>query len=233
MTDYGLRDFVFVGTIATWLPRVPGVSGYSVEHMEQLEIKFLCGTHHYVVTSKMVNPRSRAWVFTCNNYTAEDEMKLQLWDVQYIVYGREIAPTTGTPHLQGYFYSKNQIFLNTLIKKFPGYHFDVARGTPEQNRAYCIKEGDFFEFGVAPVSAAEARKRGGEKTAEKWKNARENAMKGAFNAIDDEIFVKHYSSLKSIERDNLKPPTDLDDVTGYWFYGKAGKDRIQKTGKKC
>lgn len=42
-------------------------------------------------------------VFTLNNYGADDEERIQgateLY--QYCVYGREVAPGTGTRHLQG------------------------------------------------------------------------------------------------------------------------------------
>ena len=38
-----------------------------------------------------IQARSRAWVFTVNNYTPEYETLLQHLDCQYIVYGREIG----------------------------------------------------------------------------------------------------------------------------------------------
>ncbi len=40
------------------------------------------------------------WVFTLNNYSLEDIKKIQELECSY-VFQEEIAPTTGTPHLQG------------------------------------------------------------------------------------------------------------------------------------
>lgn len=41
--------------------------------------------------------------FTLNNYSEEDERRIQEGTefYRYAVYGRELAPTTGTRHLQG------------------------------------------------------------------------------------------------------------------------------------
>ena len=36
------------------------------------------------------------------------------------------------------------------VKCMEGAHWEVARGTPEENRTYCSKEGDWFEFGELP-----------------------------------------------------------------------------------
>jgi len=46
----------------------------------------------------------RNWVFTLNNYTDEDIARLAspYEQVKFIAYGKEIAPTTNTPHSQGY-----------------------------------------------------------------------------------------------------------------------------------
>lgn len=53
-----------------------------------------------------VGGQRKQYVFTYNNYTPEGEAALKAWlgkNTKYAVYGHEVAPTTGTPHLQGYF----------------------------------------------------------------------------------------------------------------------------------
>jgi len=45
---------------------------------------------------------SRHYCFTLNNPTPEERNALASLECVYIVYGNEIAPTTGTPHLQGF-----------------------------------------------------------------------------------------------------------------------------------
>lgn len=95
--------------------------------------------------------RTTSYVFTHNNYSAatlehygsiaSDESCV------YLVYGKEVAPTTGTPHLQGYVQFSVRKRINVVRRLFPGAHLELARGTPEQCRNYCIKDGDFTEFG--------------------------------------------------------------------------------------
>jgi len=48
--------------------------------------------------------KARNWVFTLNNYQDKDMARLAspYEQVKYIAYGKEIAPTTLAPHLQGY-----------------------------------------------------------------------------------------------------------------------------------
>lgn len=51
----------------------------------------------------MSNIRLKRICFTLNNYGPEDENRIQSNGelYRYAIYGREVAPTTGTKHLQG------------------------------------------------------------------------------------------------------------------------------------
>jgi len=93
--------------------------------------------------------RARRWVFTLNNYTPEDELRIQMADVPYIIYGREIAPETGTPHLQGYLELCDRGSTLSAVKKKIGQrcHLEQARGSAEENIAYCSKENNVFQWG--------------------------------------------------------------------------------------
>ena len=99
---------------------------------------------------------NRYWTFTLNNYTEEDEAKLlQLGNtetVRYLVYGREIARTTLTPHLQGFVIFKSNKRLNGVKQFFDNgrIHLDAryANSTNQQAADYCKKEGDFVEIGT-------------------------------------------------------------------------------------
>jgi len=99
--------------------------------------------------------RAKRWVFTLNNWT-QDELQ-SILDVgresaSYLVVGREHAPTTGTPHLQCYIEWNAAIRWTTCKNRLPGRisNLDVAKGTAQQNRTYCSKEGDFEEVGTCP-----------------------------------------------------------------------------------
>lgn len=82
------------------------------------------------------------------------ETSVAVWNknVRYMICGFEIAPQTGTPHLQMYM----EVFLKRSLsgmKLFvtdlglPQAHLEMSNGTAQQNIDYCSKEGDFVTFG--------------------------------------------------------------------------------------
>lgn len=91
--------------------------------------------------------RSKNWVFTLNNYCLADEERLQALGgdehVNYIIYGREVAPTTGMPHLQGFIQFKSRkewLFVQSTLPF--GCFFERARGNAWQAAEYCRKEDE-------------------------------------------------------------------------------------------
>ncbi|AXH73216.1 MAG: putative viral replication protein [Demetevirus haddotis] len=101
--------------------------------------------------------RHHNWCFTLNNWCADDVARLEnLVESQvarYLVFGYETAPSTGTPHLQGYVSFVDQLRI-TQVKAHVGerVHLEAARGTPQANKEYCTKSGVFFERGTMPVA---------------------------------------------------------------------------------
>lgn len=99
---------------------------------------------------------ARKWVFTLNNYTEEEvehikslSTDLSAKNIRYLCFGKEIAPSTGTPHLQGYIEFINPV-RPPRVSAVLGRRCrnKKANGTAEQNRVYCSKEeGEFFEAG--------------------------------------------------------------------------------------
>lgn len=96
--------------------------------------------------------RARAWLFTANNPKdhgwERDTLRkalTELKSIQYWCICDEIAPTTGTPHVQGYLKLENAIRFSTLSKKLPKINFLMAEGTSRQNRDYVKKEGKYSE----------------------------------------------------------------------------------------
>lgn len=102
--------------------------------------------------------QSKRWCFTLNNPTQDErtafaEIANGGDPIVYAVYGNEVAPTTGTPHLQGFVLFRTNQRLAGLRRRFGNrYHWIVARGSNEQASEYCKKEGDFVEFGELPPS---------------------------------------------------------------------------------
>lgn len=100
----------------------------------------------------MARSKCVRWCFTANNPDAGIRERLLILDCLYIVYGEEVAPSTGTPHLQGFFILHNARTLSSLSTELPGVHLERARGTSKQAADYCKKGGVFVERGVLPDS---------------------------------------------------------------------------------
>lgn len=112
----------------------------------------------------------RSFVFTANNWTPEHEAKIQkqlnAGRFLYVIYGKEEAPTTGTPHLQGYLWSNEERIVQnvaSLLRPKGGPGVDVRTPGPNQPPSYwidddgvheigyCKKGGDWVEFGERPT----------------------------------------------------------------------------------
>jgi hypothetical protein len=93
--------------------------------------------------------RQRRWAFTVNNYTEKDVDVIRSWNksAKYLIFGKEKAPKTGTPHLQGYVHFINAKCFSSMKKKIPTIHLEVAKGNDAQNKDYCSKDMIFEEYG--------------------------------------------------------------------------------------
>lgn len=95
-----------------------------------------------------MSSKFRAICFTLNNYSVYEFSKLRDLNklipdkLKYVIFQRERAPGTGTKHIQGYICAVNPQSIKGW-KKIIGtdrVHIECARGTAEENRAYCSKE---------------------------------------------------------------------------------------------
>ncbi len=89
--------------------------------------------------------RGRNWVFTLNNYSPQEVIDMTAWidnDCKDGGFSHETAPTTGTPHLQGFLMFKNQKYFNQIKNKFPRMWFKKMKGTKSQNLIYCSKTAE-------------------------------------------------------------------------------------------
>lgn len=98
--------------------------------------------------------RGKRWCFTLNNPTANEGAHLATLvpdQASYLTYGREVGEN-GTPHLQGYVEWNSAIRFTTCKNRLGSqrFHIQIARGTAQENKAYCQKDNDFEEFGQVP-----------------------------------------------------------------------------------
>ena len=139
-------------------------------------------------------------------------------NVRYLCYGKEICPTTGTPHLQGYVYYVNPVrnphhYFSTFG---PHVHVERAVGTAEENEEYCSKGGDFTEYGVLPAPA----KTKGEAEKKRWEDAFLAAKEGRTGG------TRFYFTYQKIKWDHDPPAGHLDGPMQHvWIVGESGPPR--------
>lgn len=104
----------------------------------------------------MPSQQSKMWCFTLNNYTDDHLAWINLNAAlfQFIMYGKEVAPTTLTPHLQGFLVLNSRKTLSSVKDMFPaifnGIHLEKCNGSFLQNYEYCSKDKEVTEYGEKP-----------------------------------------------------------------------------------
>jgi len=165
------------------------------------------------------SPQSARWCFTINNYNQDNIQTLLALGYKFLCWGKEVAPTTGTPHLQGYVVFPSNKRATTMKKIMPqGTHFEVAKGSTEQNIEYCQKEGVYAEWGTRPMTSGQK----GQTNAARFKDAFVAAKEGRLDDIPEDIRVRYYSTWNKIVVDYCPAPPDLEDTTGWWYAGPSG-----------
>lgn len=130
--------------------------------------------------------------FTVIPYTEDDYTLVLSWDCAYLIVGREVCPTTQLPHLQCFIAFKNAKTFSAFKKMHPKMHFSPTKGTPEQNRTYCSKDGNFFEKGELPMSQKEK----GNSEVVAWQEALLAVQEGRLEDVRPDILCRN---LKSVE----------------------------------
>lgn len=163
--------------------------------------------------------RKTNWVFTWNNWTPEDEEYLATVVSRCIAYSKETAPTTGTPHLQGFVVFETKKSLKQVRAIFKNQHVEMMMGNIDQNVTYCSKSSTLKVLGTLPMS----RKRKGEESREMWDDVRKKARVGDFDSIPSSIWLRYDKSLiREYNRHKPKPVTIDGELTHEWHYGPTG-----------
>lgn len=185
--------------------------------------------------------RSRAFCFTWNNYppNAEETLRgaFERRAFRYCLCGREKAPETGTPHLQGVIYFDNARTFTGCRSFFErlggnGVHIERMHGTLEQSIAYCSKEGDYFSFGKAPKDAG-ARNLAGKREKERWAAIRAACEAQQYDELPDDFVCRYPGNPFRIFwlSQLTKKPVVRDELKNYWIWGESGtgKSRSVRT----
>jgi len=172
--------------------------------------------------------RVKGWCFTWNNPTHKvlfpDGLPV---GVRFLVYQEERG-AEGTAHLQGYIYFSGATRMSQIknmefktpegasVFPFRGAHLEAAKGSPEQNVAYCTKA----ETRVAgPWTLGEVPKGAGERT-DLHRAAEELMRSGDIRAIDPAVFIKYASGCLKLAA--LAPPPRRDNLKVITIIGETG-----------
>lgn len=154
---------------------------------------------------------SRDYVFTSWKQPEFDRNEFK-----YICWGKERCPDTDREHYQGF-----GVFVRThripsakrLLGAGGDAHFEVRRGTREQAREYCRKDGEFFEWGEL-----------GKRTIS------DLLKKGCLTTIKNEdplFYVRYHRGLEKLLLDaKQRPSFRFVEVT--WLWGPTGVGKTRK-----
>lgn len=167
----------------------------------------------------------RHFAFTYNNYDKVDNWEAQLCDAlnelgaNYVIWGKEIAPTTGTPHLQGYVQLRGRKYFSVIRKCLPNTHITIVRGSSQDNVNYCKKiDTDYYESGELRTVA-----RGRAKQKADWSILLDMASEGRLDEIRElnpREYVLYYRTWNQLRVDNIKLVGQ--EKICLWVHGKPG-----------
>ena len=186
-----------------------------------------------MATKRLGNTKARRFQITLNQVEKWEEIEQYLTGLKslnYLIAGKEKAPTTGHEHIHIFVSFNNAV--NLSLKSMCGAHIEKCRGTNKQNIDYVQKDGEvIYEIGEPP------RERGGSHTV------------GELKQIDnpDELDFKEYNTwervrrkredeevfntmLREIKEDKLRAP-EIFYITGGTGKGKtymAYKEALEK-----
>jgi hypothetical protein len=193
-----------------------------------------------VTSTSEIMSRARNAVFTINNYTDDSVRSIQEYfesgNAKYVILGFEVAPTSGTPHIQGYIQFSKPTKVGPLAKKWKAW-FKRANGNDQENFNYCSKGGRFMEFGERrDTTGASSGHLGGLAEQDRWKRNIKLAKKGMLEElaeVDPEAFTRCHRTYKQIAVDYMVPPEDLPTLRNYWIWGATGTGKSRSAREWC
>lgn len=177
--------------------------------------------------------RFRNFVFTLNNYDEEDIVKLLTkLPTEYIVFAKELAPTTGTPHLQGYCELNCQL-TNERIKALTNdkIHIEPRRASQARAIAYVKTPEDVSDWDKKNPADEDLYERGTPKrqgartdlfTAREWvKSGR------PLDPFDPDYTVGVQKAYEAIQK-YVPYSSDYRKPRVIWHYGQAGSGKTKR-----
>ena len=159
---------------------------------------------------------------TINNYSPEEEKLLQEWEVSYISYGCEEAPSTGTPHLHAYVEFKHPVKFTTLKKKLPRADIEKRKGTAQQASDYAVKEGVTFTKGQISKQGNRSDLDAVVEAVKSGKRTREIAREHPIQ------FIKFHRGIEKLITHFIEPRNEDNPKRIEVFWGPTGTGKSRK-----
>jgi len=172
---------------------------------------------------------SRRWCFTLHDYTDQDERTIQQINCRYLIYGRELCPTTGRRHLQGYInYGKPYRFNAIKTEIGTNVHLEKAKGNDSQNRIYCSKSGDVYEKGE-PTSQGkrEDLKRVVDEVVGK------ESSPGKVARTYPETFIRYHRGIRELFREHQRSQQRNWITNVHVYIGPPGCEKTRRAYAEC
>lgn len=163
---------------------------------------------------------ARSWNFTVNNWTEDDlENARDLGSndklVVYLTVGREVAPNTGTPHLQGCVTFKKTMRRGAVSALIPRSHVSPISRTVHLAREYCAKQD--------PDPLIFDNREPGKRS--DLELAAEMVVSGGTKQLVQEnpsMFVRYAQGFERLEAKLWGPRDPSDPPKVIWLYGPTG-----------
>jgi len=163
-----------------------------------------------------MNKRTRNVCFTGFNETGYEFNEKQM---KYLVVGKEICPTTGKEHWQGYVELKNAKTFSAIKKLFKDnkLHLEERKGNALQASNYCKKDGKYEEFGELSSQGARSD----------LVTLKDDILAGKKNCTEvreenPELYHQYGRTLDKLEDDYLCKQKRNWMTKGIWIWGPTG-----------
>lgn len=176
------------------------------------------------VSIHSVKLRGRAFQLTLNKVETYDKIKSKLTNystLKYLISCLETAPTTGHEHIHIYVQFSQPKTID--VRDYLGAHIEQCIGTPQQNRAYILKDGNILdELGTF--------KQSGGCSGLSINQIREMSEEEIFNVIDFKYYnvvMKIKNDMKRLNINELYKP----DMKVFYIYGDSGSGKSYSAEK--
>lgn len=187
--------------------------------------------------------RSRKWQMTFNNPVqhgySQDVIEDNLSKIKLIYWCMsDETGEEGTYHTHVYLQAANAIKFTVLLKRFKGAHFEMCKGTAQENRDYVFKEGKWKNSEKGTTNHKDTHREWGELPIER--QGKRNDLDDLYDMInsgmstheiikDNPSYLLHIDKIDRVRQvvleDKFKDKFREMDVTYIWGLTGSGKTR--------